>query len=375
MQRLSMMHKAGLRSADAKAGGVLSIGFGFDVPVFLRGSRLMGVFGEWQPLYAEAGLVTFPVDIDRKAPAVGNYLKAGHRASAEWATKFADASALGIACGKKNRLTVLDIDEPCENLLADAMAMFGPSPVLARTASGKFHAYYRHSGEGRKIRNVIEGRNVDVLGAGMAIAPPSEGAKGRYEFIQGSLADFGNLPVMQGLVPEPVAISPGGEVITENGKRNDTLFKLCLREARSVPDGDALRAFALSINTSGAWEPLPFDEVLRTASGAWGKQANGTNWVGSEPKVILQASEIDRLFLPADGVVSGSAQDAMVLLTLLRRLHFGKPSFFCANEFRRRFGWSLPKFQLARKFLIDSGCLSMVRHASRDNGAALYRFP
>lgn len=337
----------------------------------------MGVFGEWQPQYAEAGLVTFPVDIARKKPAVGNWQAVGRKASAEWAAKkFADANALGIVCGKRNRLTVLDIDEPCENLLADAQARFGPSPLVARTASGKYHVYYRHNGEKRKIRGVIEGRGVDLLGAGgMAIAPPSFGENGRYEFIQGSLADFGNLPVMQELVPAPVAINSAGEVLAANGQRNDTLFKLCLREARSVPDGDALRAFALSFNTSGAWEPLPIDEVLRTASGAWEKQASGKNWVGSEPKVILQASEIDRLFLPADGVVSGAAQDAMVLLTLLRRLHFGKPSFFCANEFRRRFGWSLPKFQLARKFLIDSGCVFMVRHASRDNGAALYRFP
>ncbi len=336
----------------------------------------MGVFGEWQPQYAEAGLVTFPVDIARKAPAVGNYLKAGLPASKQWAAKFPEANALGIVCGKRNRLTVLDIDEPCENLLADALARFGPSPLIARTASGKYHAYYRHNGEKRKIRGVIEGRGVDLLGAGgMAIAPPSSGENGRYEFIQGSLADFGNLPVMQRLVPEPVGISPGGEVLASVGERNSTLFKMCLREARSVPDSAALCAFALSINTSGAWEPLPVDEVLRTASGAWDKQATGTNWVGSEPKVILQASEIDRLFLPVDGVTSAAAQDAMVLLTLLRRLHFGKPSFFCANEFRRRFGWSLPKFQLARKFLVDSGCLSMVRHASRDNGAALYRFP
>ena len=336
----------------------------------------MGVFGEWQPQYAEAGLVTFPLDITRKAPAVGNYLKAGLPASNHWATKFADVTAPGIVCGKRNRLTVLDIDEPCENLLADAQTRFGASPVIARTASGKFHAYYRHNGEKRKIRGVIDGRAVDLLGAGgMAIAPPSSGKNGRYEFIQGSLADFGNLPVMQGLVPAPVQIVPGAEVLAANGQRNETLFKMCLREARSVADADALRAFALSINTSGAWEPLPVDEVLRTASGAWEKQASGKNWVGSEPKVILQASEIDRLFLPAEGVATAAAQDAMVLLTLLRRLHFGKASFFCANEFRRRFGWSLPKFQLARKFLIDSGCVLMVRHASRDNGAALYRFP
>ena len=134
----------------------------------------MGVFGDWQPQYAEAGLVTFPVDITHKKRAVGGWQAAGRKASADWAaTKFADANALGIVCGKRNRLTVLDIDEPCENLLADAMARFGLSPLIARTASGKFHAYYRHNGEKRKIRGVIESRGVDLLGAGgMAIAPP-----------------------------------------------------------------------------------------------------------------------------------------------------------------------------------------------------------
>ena len=71
-----------------------------------------------------------------------------------------------------------------------------------------------------------------------------------------------------------------------------------------------------------------------------------------------------RLYLNSNG----AAQNAMVLLTLLRRLHFEKPSFFCANEFRRCVGWSLPKFQLVRKFLINNVCLLIDRHASGDNG-------
>lgn len=335
----------------------------------------MGVFGEWQPQYAEAGLVTFPVDIDRKAPAVGNYLKAGRKASAEWATKFANAPALGIVCGKRNRLTVLDIDEPCENLLADALALFGPSPLIARTASGKFHAYYRHNGEGRKIKGVMEGRQVDLLGGGMAIAPPSVGEKGRYEFIQGGLADFGNLPVMQGLAPAPVAISPGGEVLAPNGKRNDTLFKMCLREARSVPDGDALRSFALTLNNSGAWEPLPVDEVISTATVAWGKQVDGTNWVGSGPKIITEASEFDRVFFPVDGLPNPAAADGFYLLSALRRFHFDKITFVCANAMHKRLGWTVVRLQRARRFLEDAGCIVMVRPASaKDSCPAEYRF-
>lgn len=334
----------------------------------------MGVFGEWQPQYAEAGLVTFPVDIERKAPAVGNYLKAGLRASGQWAAKFPDASAFGIVCGRRNRLTVLDIDEPCENLLADAFEIFGPSPVITRTASGKFHAYYRHNGESRKIRSVMAGRDVDVLGGGMAIAPPSEGQKGRYVFIQGGLADFGNLPVMRGISAD-VLVSPSAEVRASVGERNATLFKMCLREARSVADGDTLRSYALAMNDSGAWEPLPVTEVLKTATGAWEKQTNGTNWVGSSPKIITDVSEFDRVFFPVDGKPEPVAADAYYLLSILRRLHFNKGTFVCANAMHKRVGWTLVRFQRARRFLEAMDCLVMVTPSSaKENVPAVYRF-
>ena len=335
----------------------------------------MGVFGEWQPQYAEAGLVTFPVDIDRKAPAVGNYLKAGRKASAEWAAKFANAPALGIVCGKRNRLTVLDIDEPCENLLADALALFGPSPLIARTASGKFHAYYRHNGEGRKIRGVMEGRQVDLLGGGMAIAPPSVGKKGRYEFIQGGLADFGSLPIMQGPSFATANIRRGGEVEAPTGQRNATLFKMCLRQARSVSNGEALRTFALEKNLSGAWEPMSSDEVAGIAASAWRNQENGTNWVGSGPKIIIEASEFDRVFLPVDRNADPAAADGIYLLSALRRCHFDKRTFVCANAMHKRLGWTVVRLQRARRFLEGTGCIVMVRPASaKESCPALYRF-
>lgn len=337
----------------------------------------MGVFGEWQPQYAEAGLVTFPVDITRKAPAVGNYLKAGLPASNQWATKFADATALGIACGKRNRVTVLDIDEPCENLLADAQSRFGASPVIARTASGKFHAYYRHNGEKRKIRGVIEGRSVDLLGAGgMAIAPPSSGANGRYEFIQGSLADFGNLPVMHGLSPAPSVVRPGGEVIAQEGNRTNELLKICLREARSARDANALYAYALSLNERGAFvPPLSVGEVLATAAGAWLLQTTGRNMVGAGPKIITDVSEFDRVFFPLDGKPDPVAPDASYLLTALRRVHYDRPTFHCANEFHKRLGWPLRKLQNARRFLENNGCLVMLAPPCKATKTpAIYRF-
>ncbi len=347
----------------------------------------MGVYGDWQPIYAEAGLVTFPVDIERKAPAVGNWLKAGAKASATWASRpgLANSLGLGLVCGKRNRLTVLDIDEPDENLLADAFSQFGASPVVIRTASGKFHAWYRHNGETRKIKGVIEGRAVDLLGAGgMAIAPPSVSSKGAYQFVQGGLADVENLPLLRNL-PDGMACTQPQKILKTDvaplagsvpvGTRNDYLFKLCLREARSVADGDALRLFALNVNQSGDWEPLPVDEVLRTATSAWEKQASGCNWVGSGAKLVLPVTEFDRFFFPPDNKPNPVASDAYYLLSILRRLHFDKDSFVCANAMRGRLGWTLVRLQRARQFLEQSGFLVLIRPASaKDNAPSLYRF-
>ena len=149
---------------------------------------MAGVFGTWQPIYAEAGLATFPVDAEAKKPSVGNPLKAGHKASGQWALRFSEASALGFACGKRSGLTIVDIDDPDENLVADAMAKLGPTPIVVRTASGKHHLWYRHNGEPRSPRKLARDMGlsgpVDILGErGFAIAPPSLRGGGTYEWL------------------------------------------------------------------------------------------------------------------------------------------------------------------------------------------------
>ncbi|WP_157726824.1 bifunctional DNA primase/polymerase [Qipengyuania flava] len=90
----------------------------------------MSTFGEWQPRYEEAGIATFPVR-DKK-PAVQGYLKAGLRASRQFAGRFAAEEAFGFAC-KRNNICVLDVDTPSEQTLCDALAKFGPTPIIVRS--------------------------------------------------------------------------------------------------------------------------------------------------------------------------------------------------------------------------------------------------
>ncbi|TIO43494.1 MAG: hypothetical protein E5X98_26920, partial [Mesorhizobium sp.] len=67
---------------------------------------MSGVFAEWQPVYAEHGIATFPVSIvgKDKKPAVKGYLKLGSKVSGQLAIKFPGHDAIGLAC-KRNKIT------------------------------------------------------------------------------------------------------------------------------------------------------------------------------------------------------------------------------------------------------------------------------
>jgi hypothetical protein len=80
----------------------------------------------------------------------------------------------------------VDQERPDEKVLAYAMNRHGQAPVVVRTGSGKFHALYRFNNERRAIRP-WDDKPIDLLGAGLAIAPPSRVAKGQYQVIQGRL--------------------------------------------------------------------------------------------------------------------------------------------------------------------------------------------
>lgn len=120
----------------------------------------VGVFTANQPVYAEHGIATFPLN-DQKKPTVSNYQKMGLPASSRLADRFRNANGFGFMTNASSRVTVLDVDTTDEHVLADAMGRHGSTPVIVRTASGKHHALYRHSGEFRKIRPFAETHRVD----------------------------------------------------------------------------------------------------------------------------------------------------------------------------------------------------------------------
>jgi hypothetical protein len=155
------------------------------VPAIERG---VNEFRDWQPIYAERGIALIPCG-PNKAPLVKNPQKFGREASAEIACKFSEATAFGYYCGRRNGITVLDVDTTEERFLADAMNRHGETPVVVRTGSAKFHALYRFNNEKRAIR-AWDGLPIDLLGSGLAIAPPSVVSKGQYQIIHGHLDDL-----------------------------------------------------------------------------------------------------------------------------------------------------------------------------------------
>lgn len=326
---------------------------------------MAGLFAEWQPRYAEAGIATFPVR-DKK-PAVKGYLKAGLMASEQFRGKFPGDDAFGFAC-RPNRITVLDVDAPDERLLRDAMDEFGPTPIIVRSGSGNFQAWYRHGGERRAVRP-DPARPIDILGDGFVVAPPSRGAKGAYQLIEGSLDDLADLPVMRGRaapVAAQDAAKPADDLIGK-GQRNVALWRACMTEARNSRTIEDLMTFASSFNRSGMIEPLPDAEVLGIVASAWTKTQAGQNWFGAGQRVVLTFDDIDRFV---------QDPDAFALLAYLRRNHINR-TFVVANAMADHMPgepWALRRFKKARRKLEQWGEIEMLTPANSWNGPARYQF-
>jgi hypothetical protein len=334
-------------------------------------------FALWQPIYAKHRIATFPVRPD-KVPAISHYQKVGLRGSEQLAFKFTDADALGFMCGPRSKVTVLDIDSTSEAVLGHAIARHGITPYVVRTASRKWHAYYRHNGERRRIRPFPD-LPIDILGGGVVVAPPSTTASGRYEFIDCSLDDLDHLPTMQPL-DEPSDALPAGRGDNDNASplrgmrdhdgRNNALFLALGPVANEIHarhgSRDELLAVALRYNQEAA-EPMTTEEATKVADSVWGWTIAGRNHIGAHALVMRQHEAIS--------LIEHGDHDALVLLNFLRA-HHGPlaPPFWIANALASTFGWTIKRLSKARSRLVERGILRRIRPAWQGNPAP-YSWP
>jgi len=321
----------------------------------------MGVFAEWQPRYADHGVATFPLLIEGKTkkPATKGYNRVGLKGSGQLAIKFPDVDALAFMAGGRSGLSLVDIDSPDdEDLLREVLRRYGDTPLISRTGSGGFHCYYRHGGEGRKIR-VDPSMPVDLIGGGVAAAPPSLGAGGRaYRFIRGNIADLHRLPFIRGDAGRADVQEAVKRELVQVGNRNRALFEHLMREARHVDTFDDLLDVARTYADNEFEAPLPEAELLQTAKSAWGYETTGKNKFG-------QAATLN---LHRDVVLVHAAKnpEAFALFSILQAQHKGlRGEFALSKAMADSMGWHLRKFKAARDYLVDVGLVTCTHPGGR----------
>jgi hypothetical protein len=339
---------------------------------------MSATFAEWQPRYADHNIATFPVTPD-KVPAVKGYLRVGLNASDQLAMKFPANDAFGLAC-RRNRITVLDVDTPDERVLADGLARHGPTPFIVRSGSGNFQAWYRHGGEKRRVRPDSE-RPIDILGDGFVVCPPSIGSKGQYQIVQGCLDDLDHLPRMRHepmpaaqaiIIPKPADLPEVREPIAptlmvRDIKRNDTLWRHCMKVARSCARLENLMEAAVEYNNAEFYRPLPADEVLKIVASAWGYECEGKNRFGYGPRLVLDVDMVDDLLR--------SDLRAYGLFCWLMRHNAGVPEFVLAKAAAEGLGWSVNTMRAARDALVERGLIECVHPGGKKpNDPPRYRF-
>jgi hypothetical protein len=225
---------------------------------------MSGIFSRWQPRYAEHGIATFPVRIEGKdkRPLSKGYQRTGIRGSAILASKFTEANAFGLVLGPHNKIEIVDVDTKEERALADALSIYGNSPIISRTASGGgFHIWYRHSEDAwqhyptaRRETRPDPSKPFDFLAAGMMVAPPSIGPLGQYDFIEGGLDDLDSLKPLASPVP-PRRLPDSTEAVllpslpVVSGTRNNRAWRFAMQRAKAVPSFECLLGeLARSIN-------------------------------------------------------------------------------------------------------------------------------
>ena len=276
-------------------------------------------YGIWAPRYAHIGIPTFPVN--GKKPLIRGYASVDTERSLTLAAneKFAAAS-IGMMCGPKSGITIIDIDAEGEAPLKSALQRFGNTPLIVKTHSGKHHLYYRYNGESRRIH--INGEEIDMLGAGgFAVVPPSCGQHGQYKFARGGLEILRTRSTLPTICSDAIHSidslrNSASPVQSDQGHRDKSLFDACRNRAASVSNYEALEAFALFENSKFN-PPLTNAHATQKARQIWKYKVEGKLLIsGGEPQILIGRACVERFL--------GKAV-AFQLLSFLQIHHGGQP--------------------------------------------------
>lgn len=337
------------------------------------------MFRDYAPEYIAAGIPVFPVR-PNKVPMVKNWHRIGCPAAMKLAqaTRFTRAG-IGMECGWRSGLTVIDLDEPGDTALARAVERFGVTPVIARTQSGKHHLYFRFNGERRQIR--IGGEPIDICGTGgFIVLPPSIGEHGQYEFIRGGIDELRSRNRLPTLNAGSIAsrsehcdtqASCGGQTLcrrVREGERDNALFRACLRRAATADSLQQIEESALALNAEFD-PPLPAAQARKNALQAWKYKQRGTLLVpGGNSAVVVCEPELDEF--------SGKPHEHFLLLKI-RAAHGAEPGKDFALGIRAVktiLGCGAYNATAAIRGLIARGKIERIHQGGRRKGdASLYR--
>lgn len=227
--------------------------------------------------YATFGFDVFPCLPKDKKPMV-RWTEAATRETnmiTGWWDNF-PAANIGIACGKRSGIIVLDVDADHEGYesLAELIERYGklPETPVCKTGSGGEHIFFKHPGI--EIHNSASklGKGLDIRGdGGYVVTAPSIHPNGnRYEWVvKPSQIELADMPEwMIDLLREkniaPIeSVNSFDKIIS--GGRNDYLTKLAGAMRRKGMSEDAMFAALIVQNREKCDPPLTDGEVLQVA--------------------------------------------------------------------------------------------------------------
>ena len=222
--------------------------------------------------YAEQHWQVFPLQPKQKTPIVkwADVATSDENMAVGWWDNNPEAN-IGIACGKRSGVIVLDVDAGHGGYesMADLRERYGeiPETAVVKTGSGGEHIYFKHPGV--EIRNSASklGKGLDIRGdGGYVVAPPSIHPNGNaYEWVvrprEVGLADMPQWMIDLLTVKEiPVPVVTNG--LIANGSRNDTLTRKAGAMRRAAFSEDEIYPALLAYNRRNCLPPLSDGEVL-----------------------------------------------------------------------------------------------------------------